>query len=170
MQSITVEACFKNDSSSERCVFGVSTNSSDNWYNDGKVFAINVSNNYINAYVSTYKDKVAPCSQNEWHTVSLKWNSVVVDGVDYGNVWNNTSYSGIDGQGYIYIGARNMCGGVSNYMDNILTYEYIKIYNNNNGELIREYLPYSKDGRACLYEKCGGTFIYKYGDGDVTVK
>ena len=48
----TVEVCFKHNSSNERCVFGVSTNDADNWQNDGKVFAIYVSNNHINAYVN----------------------------------------------------------------------------------------------------------------------
>ena len=166
-QDITVEVCFKHNSTTERCVFGVSTSDSMGWYKDGKLFAVQTTNNQINAYVSTYHDNVAPCSQNEWHTVSLKWNSVVVDGVDYGNVWNNTSYSGYTGK--IYIGGRNNVGGnVSDYTDNILTYKYIKIYNN--GELIREYVPMITDGVACLKEKCSGTFIYKDGDGSVTVE
>ena len=147
-------------------MFGVSTNNENNWYNDGKLFAVHTTNNQINAYVSTYHDNVATCSQNEWHTVSLKWNSVVFDGVDYGNVWGNTNYSGYERN--IYIGARN-CGdvSVSNYTDNILTYKYIKIYNN--GELIREYVPMLKNG-VCLQEKCSGTFVYKDGDGYVTVE
>ena len=164
-KGITVEACFKHNSTAERCVFGVSTNNENNWYNDGKLFAVHTTNNQINAYVSTYHDNVATCSQNEWHTVSLKWNSVVFDGVDYGNVWGNTNYSGYERN--IYIGARN-CGGVSvsNYTDNILTYKYIKIYNN--GELIREYVPMLKNG-VCLQEKCSGTFVYKDGDGHVSV-
>ena len=165
-QDITVEACFKNNSSSERCVFGVADNSSS-WWNDGKVFAINVTNSHINAYVSTYKDNVTSCSQNEWHTVSLNWCSVVVDGVNYGNVWNNASYSGYTQN--IYIGGMNIGGlSVTNNTTNILTYKYIKIYNN--GELIREYVPMIKDGVSCLQEKCNSTFVYKNGDGDVTVE
>ena len=165
---ITVEACFKHNSTLERCVFGVSYNSRT-WYDDGRVFAIFVSNNFIDAYVNKKYEQVTPCTQNEWHTVSLKWNSVVVDGVDYGNVWGNTSYSVFDWY-KIYIGARN--GGdnsVSNYMDNnVLTYKYIKIYNN--GELIREYVPNIKDGIACLYEKCNDEFIDRYGGGYVVLE
>ena len=147
-------------------MFGVADNSSS-WWNDGKVFAINVTNSQINAYVSTYKDNVTSCSQNEWHTVSLNWCSVVIDGINHGNVWNNASYSGYTQN--IYIGGMNISGtSITNYTTNILTYKYIKIYNN--GELIREYVPMIKDGVSCLQEKCSGRFVYKDGDGDVTVE
>ena len=63
-------------------MFGVSTNK-DIWYEDGKVFAINVAEDYLKAFVSKFHSKIATCSENEWHTVSLKWNNVVFDGVDY---------------------------------------------------------------------------------------
>ena len=79
---ITVEACFKHDSTEEGCLFGVST-LKDIWWSDGKVFAINVAEDYIKAFVSEFHSKIAICSENEWHTVSLKWNNVVFDGVDY---------------------------------------------------------------------------------------
>ena len=166
----TVEVCFKHNSSNERCVFGVSTNDADNWQNDGKVFAIYVSNNHIDAYVNKKYEQVAPCTQNDWHTVSLQWNSVVVDGVDYGNVWNNTGYSGISGHGYIYIGARNMAG--SNFVDcinNDLTYKYVKMYNDD-GKLLRYFVPMIKNGISCLFDKSYGKYFYNLGSGSVTVE
>ena len=33
------------------------------------------------------------------------------------------------------------------------------------GVLIRDYVPYVKDGVACLYDKVNGTFLYNYGTG-----
>ena len=165
----TVEVCFKHNSSNERCVFGVSTNK-DNWQNDGKVFAIYVSNNHIDAYVKKKYEQVAPCTQNDWHTVSLQWDSVVVDGVDYGNVWNNTGYSGISGQGYIYIGARNMAGkNVADFLNNDLTFKYVKMYDKN-GELIRNFVPRIKDGISCLLDKSYGEYYYNLGSGTVTLE
>ena len=166
-RDITVEACFKHDSKKEGCLFGVSTNKA-NWYEDGKIFAINVAEDYIKAFVSEFHSKIATCSENEWHTVSLKWNNVVFDGVDYAITQGNTNYYGYTQN--IYIGARN-CEGITvdDFSKNkTFIYKYIKIYNN--GELIREYVPMIKDGVACLQEKCSGTFVYKNGGGYVTVE
>lgn len=162
----TVEVCFKHNSSKERCVFGTSTNS-QNWQNSGQVFAIYVSNNYIDAYVGKKYEQVATCTQNEWHTVSLKWDSVVVDGVDYGNVWGNTSY--IYAPGDIYIGARYMPNSIPvDCINNDITYKYIKIYNF--GKLDKEFIPMIKNGIDCLYDKVTGEYFYDEGGGSTTVE
>ena len=166
-RDITVEACFKHDSKKEGCLFGVSTNK-DNWYEDGKIFAINVAEDYLKAFVSEFHSKIATCSENEWHTVSLKGINVVFDGGEYAITEGNTNYYGYTQN--IYIGARN-CEGITvdDFSKNkTFIYKYIKIYNN--GELIREYVPMLKNGVACLQEKCSGTFVYKNGGGYVTVE
>ena len=140
----------------------------NNWYEDGKIFAINVAEDYLKAFVSEFHSKIATCSENEWHTVSLKWNNVVFDGGDYAITQGNTNYYGYTQN--IYIGARN-CEGITvdDFSKNkTFIYKYIKIYNN--GELIREYVPMIKDGVACLQEKCSGTFVYKNGGGYVTLE
>ena len=169
-KNIVVEICFKHSSTAERCVFGVSTNDENNWQNDGKVFAIYVSNNYIDAYVGKKYEHVAPCSQNEWHTVSLKWNSVVVDGVDYGNVWGNTDYSGYTEEN-IYIGGRRCPSNIVQCENNDLTFKYVKIFNEYNGiGLFKEWVPMIWNSTNCIYDKVEGDFNYEFARASITVE
>ena len=159
-KNITVEVCFKHNSSGERCLFGVSSGA-ENWQNDGKVFAVYISNNYLDAYVGKKYEQVAPCTQNEWHTVSLKWDSVVVDGVNYGNVWGNTDYSGYTEN--IHIGSRNTSTYVWEGDASEFTYKYIKIYDNDT--LIKDIIPMvQRDGGfPCIYNKVNGEFTFSKG-------
>ena len=159
-KNITVEVCFKHNSSGERCLFGVSSGA-ENWQNDGKVFAVYISNHYLDAYVGKKYEQVAPCTQNEWHTVSLKWDSVVVDGVNYGNVWGNTDYSGYTEN--IHIGSRNTSTHVWEGDASEFTYKYIKIYDNDT--LIKDIIPMvQRDGGfPCIYNKVNGEFTFSKG-------